>query len=81
MKEETLNRAIKLRKLIENGKNNLTRVNNWKYRAPDKLHIKTGDVGVDFTIEDPEVIIDLLYFLSEEYENILFKRKSEFDSL
>lgn len=81
MKDETLNRAIALRKAIKDGKNNLTRINNWKYRAPSKFCLKTESVGMEIEIEDPEVIIDLLYFLSGKYEDVLFKRQNEFDSL
>ena len=81
MKDETLNRAIELRKAIKDGKNNLTCINNWKYRAPSTLCLKTKDVGMEIKIEDPEVIIDLLCFLSEKYEDVLFKRQAEFDLL
>ena len=79
MKDETLDRAIELRKTIKDGKNNLNCINNWKYRAPSMFCLKTENIGIK--IEDPEVIIDLLYFLGEKYEDVLFKRQAEFDSL
>jgi len=45
------------------------------------LCLKTENIGIEIKIEDPEVIIDLLYFLSEKYEDVLFKKQAEFDSL
>lgn len=81
MKDETLNRAIELRKAIKDGKNNLTCINNWKYRIPSMLCLKTEDIGMEIKIKDPEVVLDLLCFLDEKYKDILFKRQEEFDSL
>lgn len=80
MNNETLNKAIELKKQIEECNTNLSMLKNWNIHFPAKLCVTT-DYGESIAINDLEIIFKLLPFLINKYENVLSRKQTEFDSL
>lgn len=81
MNDETLNRAIELKKQIEEYNKNLSTLEDWNMHSPAELYIKAGCRGREIAINDLDIKYKLLSFLKNKYEEKLNKNQSLFDSL